>query len=81
VPAARRNGLSVPVRATYICFMDSLQHPKERTMTQELRTRFAALGLATLLTLAMLGGVNHLATSEPAPDTMAKAAVMAAPHS
>jgi hypothetical protein len=50
-------------------------------MTNRLSTQFAAFGLAALLTLAMLGSVNHLATSQPAPDLMAKATTQAAPRS
>jgi hypothetical protein len=50
-------------------------------MNQDLSTRFAAFGLATLLTLAMLGGVDHLATSDAPPDLMAKAAAVAAARS
>jgi hypothetical protein len=50
-------------------------------MTHRLSTQFAALGLATLITLAMLGGVNQLATSEPAPGAMARATMLVAPQS
>lgn len=49
-------------------------------MIQRLSTQFAAFGMATLITLAMLGGVNQLATSEPATGTMARAAMLVAPQ-
>ena len=49
-------------------------------MKQNLSTRFTAFGLAALLTLAMLGGVNQLATSELVPETMARAAMLDVPQ-
>jgi len=61
--------------------IDSPPHPEEPTMKQNLSTRFTAFGLAALLTLAMLGGVNQLATSEPVPETMARAAMLDVPQS
>jgi hypothetical protein len=50
-------------------------------MKQDLSTRFTAFSLAAFLTLAMLGGVNHLAASDAAPELMAKAAAVAAARS
>jgi len=45
-----------------------------QTYTTSLNARFAAFGLAVLLTLATFGGVNALATAEPAAGAVFAAA-------
>lgn len=44
-------------------------------MTTRFIARAAAFSLAAIVTLAMLGSVNFLATSEPAPAALLAAAV------
>jgi hypothetical protein len=39
-------------------------------MNNRLAARLAAFGLSAVMTLAMLGGVNFLATMEPAPTAL-----------
>lgn len=39
-------------------------------MNTRFTTRLASFGLASLMTLAMLGGVDFLATTEPAPAAL-----------
>ena len=48
-------------------------------MIHRLSTRIAAFGMASMLTLAMLGSVDELATQKPAPGTMARAELRVAP--
>ena len=43
--------------------------------------RFAAFSLAVLMTLAMLGTVDHLATSDPAAAQLARAGAINAARS
>jgi hypothetical protein len=49
--------------------------PRRTAMNHALAARFSAFSLAALLTIAMLGSVNHLASIEPAAQS---SSVMAA---
>jgi hypothetical protein len=42
------------------------------TRTDRLLSRLTALAISAVMTVAMLGGVNHLATSQPDPALVAK---------
>jgi hypothetical protein len=48
-------------------------------MTSHLATRISAFGLATFVTLAMLGSVHHLATLEPAAHATSALAAASRP--
>ncbi len=61
--------LAAPVAAAYSALIDT-PHTTEPTMFSTLSRQATSLALAAMLTLSMLGGVDHLAT--PAHDTSAQ---------
>jgi hypothetical protein len=70
VASASRRGAVLPT----VHFIDNPPCCKETTMTTRLAPRLFALASAAFFTVVMLTSINGMATSEPAPGQMARAA-------
>ena len=62
ISTAHRTRLAGPEARAYSPLIDKTPTPTEPTMTHHLTHRFAALGFAAMVTFAMLGSMNVLAT-------------------